>query len=326
MSGEKDECGVLLSGYLDKPHGAFGSWTKRFYVLTDDALSRFKRRKDDVYFGEEIAHFHLSTISRVAADGCLVHFEVERKPGRFEKRTVRAKSPSSAEKWGAAVKAAVEEMVNRKSGGGKIKLPKELTPGGGGEGGGGGGGGAAGGRDAAGAEFLVRVDGGGSGNVLVADQELCLGRVHVSSVLVVEEGAGGAFARLAVDDAASMMVDGEVTVDRTAQLEGGGESKQQGARAISVRVRLSALEAPAGGEAGKVPAASQSSGSAPVVLVISSCVVLLAASRLCMAKETVAALSLPGTLLAWALVVAWVLSQTLMMLGLYWKKAPAPAK
>ena len=45
-----------------------------------------------------------------------------------------------------------------------------------------------------------------------------------------------------------------------------------------------------------------------------------------MAKETVAALSLPGTLLAWALVVAWVLSQTLMMLGLYWKKAPAPAK
>ena len=95
---DKPTVSVIKTGILEKPHGAFGSWVERYYVLTEDALCRFHRKADDDFFGKQIAKYILTDVENVLLkqdDKCIIHVDV----AKHGQRVLRAKTIAEATKW-----------------------------------------------------------------------------------------------------------------------------------------------------------------------------------------------------------------------------------
>ena len=105
--------GVLLCDTLEKPHGLFNSWVKRYYVLTEDCLHRFRRANGDMFFGKEIAHYSLRQIQQLKVDGRCFTFDFRLKSGKNLRRKIRTASQSAAEKWVELIQKAKDKAKGR---------------------------------------------------------------------------------------------------------------------------------------------------------------------------------------------------------------------
>ena len=186
---DKPTVSVIKTGILEKPHGAFGSWVGRYYVLTEDALCRFHRKADDDFFGKQIAKYILTDVENVLLkqdDKRVIHVDV----AKHGQRVLRAKTIAEATKWKGAITAAVNRAIMEQKTQNPNVMRRRRTVTGDFSG-------LVFGRSAAvlPSPFRLTVsmsDGQSSkGNSLVPDEELCVGIVEESHVFVIETEDGG---------------------------------------------------------------------------------------------------------------------------------------
>lgn len=101
--------GVLYTGYLEKKNPVRGSFTKRFVVLTHEAIHWFARTEGDDLFGEERGRIGLNAVLSVRIleeDGNA--FQVESVDQA--KRLFRSASPIMCEEWVSAIKSTMKNL------------------------------------------------------------------------------------------------------------------------------------------------------------------------------------------------------------------------
>ena len=243
--------GVLRCGTLQKPHGPLGKWANRYYVLTEDCLHRFARANSDMFFGKEIAHYDLECIMNVKPKNQLIIFDLVVKGKRAKERKIKCPDMSSAEQWVVAIKRAKAQLeIRRRDSGGADGRMRSGSGDGGKRGGrkngrrrqhsitgdyhqmstnsplrfGAGGVGVHKGHLPS--PFCLKIqqsDGSTSskGNSLVPDEELCVGGVLNSSVLVIEDTSGGSV-RLPLSELANVE-----KIERKLMLTRDGEEEEE---------------------------------------------------------------------------------------------------
>ncbi len=110
MSGP---AGVLKTGYLEKKHGPFNKWARRYYVLTENALLRCKRTDRDSYFGKEVARYYLDKMSMIEV--CPESKEMfefcVKEGGETNIRVVKASNEEEANAWVKAILLAKKKRA-----------------------------------------------------------------------------------------------------------------------------------------------------------------------------------------------------------------------
>lgn len=101
--------GVLYTGYLEKKNPVRGSYTKRFVVLTHEALHWFARTEGDDLFGEERGRIGLNAVLSVRIlEEDANAFQIESVDQA--KRLFRTTSPLVCEEWVSAIKSTMKNL------------------------------------------------------------------------------------------------------------------------------------------------------------------------------------------------------------------------
>lgn len=109
---ESKSLGVLYTGYLDKKNPVYGSYKKRFVVLTQSSIHWFKREEGCDLFGEERGQISLVNIlaTRILDEDSTM-FEIQTTDNK--KKFFQGATNTVTEEWVSAIRSASKALSKR---------------------------------------------------------------------------------------------------------------------------------------------------------------------------------------------------------------------
>lgn len=106
----KNNWGVSFTGYVEKRNPVFGTYKKRFMVLTLEAVHWFKREENDDLFGEQrgvLGLGNLLNVSTIDEDATVFMLEST----DTKKRLFRCSNPDKRDEWVSAIQSAYKNFT-----------------------------------------------------------------------------------------------------------------------------------------------------------------------------------------------------------------------